>query len=537
MREASPRPLPPGSADTVAAALTCQARKAGDRTFLVFEGADGTTATRTYSESELRANRAARLLQRLGVRRGDTFHVHLANSLEFFDCWFGAARIGAIMVPTSPLSTAEELTYIIGHAEPALTITSPDLVDVILAARRLGAEVTHLLVTGPWVTGPSGRSFEEELSRENDTLPNAPAPGPLDVVAMLYTSGTTSRPKGVLVTNANYMHVGETMAQFLRLRPDDRQLVVLPLFHANAQYYSTMSALVTGASVAVMERFSASRWGQQAARHGATVASLFAAPIRMILAQPADPADRTNQLRVALFAQNLAEEQLEAFQQRFGCGLLQIYGMTETIAPPTLNPLFGERRNVSIGRPALWARLRIVDETGGDVNSGQVGELLVGGEPGTTLMAGYYKDPVATVTAMNDGWLSTGDNVRVDADGYLYFVDRGKDMIKCAGENVASSEVERVVNAHPAVYESAAIGVPDPIRDELIKVFVVLHAGASATESDIIEWCSARLSKFRVPRFVEFVDTLPRTSVGKVQKHLLRRTGQVQAITQEGISQ
>jgi crotonobetaine/carnitine-CoA ligase len=537
MREVSRPPLAPGSADTVAAALTRQALRPGDQTFLVFEGADGRTAVRTYSESEVRANRAARVLKRLGVRRGDTFHVHLANSLEFFDCWFGAAKLGAIMVPTNPLSTAEELTYIIGHAEPAVTITSPDLVEAVLAARRLGAEVPQLLVTGTGITGTSGLSFEEEMSRESAAPPDTPAPGPLDVVTMLYTSGTTSRPKGVLVTNANYLHVGEAMAQFLRLRPEDRHLVVLPLFHANAQYYSTMSALVTGASVAVMERFSASRWGQQAARHGATVASLFAAPIRMILAQPANSADGMNHLRVALFAQNLTEEQLEAFQHRFGCELLQIYGMTETIAPPTLNPLCGKRRNMSIGRPALWARLRIIDETGSDVHPGQVGELLVGGEPGTTLMAGYFKDPEATVDAMSDGWLSTGDNVRVDADGYLYFVDRGKDMIKCAGENVASSEVERVVNAHPAVFESAAIGVPDPIRDESIKVFVVLHAGARATERDIIEWCAARLSKFRVPGFIEFVDTLPRTSVGKVQKHLLRRTGQQQAITQEGIGQ
>ena len=338
----------------------------------------------------------------------------------------------------------------------------------------------------------------------------------------MYTSGTTSRPKGVLVTHANYLHVGEVVAQHLRVTPDDRMLITLPLFHANAQYYSTMSALVTGSGVIVMARFSASRWASVAKSHQATLASLFAAPIRMLLAQPRNEEDARNQLRAVLFSQNVTEEQLAEFEERFDCPLLQLYGMTETIAPPTLNPLYGERRNMTIGRPTLGARLRVVGEDGAEVKDGEVGELLVGGEPGTTLMAGYLGDDDATRAALVDGWLRTGDNVRVDEAGYLHFVDRAKDMIKRAGENVAASEIESTLNSHPAVFESAAIGVADAMRDEAIAAFVVLANEASVTENELTEWCASRLAAFKVPGSIEFVDSLPRTSVGKIQKEELR---------------
>ena len=171
--------------------------------------------------------------------------------------------------------------------------------------------------------------------------------------------------------------------------------------------------------------------------------------------------------------------------------------------------------------------MRVVDEQGHDASEGEVGELLVAGEPGTTLMAGYLGDEEATQEAITDGWLHTGDNVCVDGDGYFHFVDRAKDMIKRAGENVAASEIESVVNSHPAVFESAAIGVPDEMRDEAIKVYVVLSNGASATLDDLTAWCATRLARFKLPGSIEFVDSLPRTSVGKIRKEVLRDGGRV----------
>jgi crotonobetaine/carnitine-CoA ligase len=178
---------------------------------------------------------------------------------------------------------------------------------------------------------------------------------------------------------------------------------------------------------------------------------------------------------------------------------------------------------MSIGRPTLGARLRVVTEDGIDASNGEVGELLVGGDPGTTLMAGYLGDEDATREALVDGWLHTGDNVRVDEDGYFHFVDRAKDMIKRAGENVAASEIESAINDHPAVFESAVIGVPDAIRDEAIQAHVVAVGGTNLTEEDLIQWCTSRLASFKVPGSIFFVDELPRTSVGKIQKDKLRQ--------------
>jgi len=298
---------------------------------------------------------------------------------------------------------------------------------------------------------------------------------------------------------------------------------VLPVFHGNAQYYSSMSALVTGASVGLSPRFSASRWSEQATALDATVASLFAAPIRMILAQDRSGFDRAHRLRVTLFAQNVSEAQLVEFEERFGTALVQLYGMTETVVPPMINPLYEDRRGTSIGRPLPGVAVRIVDEqTHDDVAPGESGELLVGGDPGITMMAGYLGDTDATAKAIRDGWLHTGDVVRADEDGYLYFVDRAKDMIKRAGENVACGEIERVAGEVAGVLEAAAVGVPDAMRDEAIHLYVVERPGATVSSEQVMEHCREHLARFKVPDAVHVVDTLPRTSVGKIQKHLLR---------------
>ncbi len=493
--------------DTVASVLRAQAAARGDATFMVFEREPGSVEEITYREMLQRAERAAGALHRLGVRPGERFSVHLSNAPEFFDMWFAAALLGAAMVPSNPLCTVDELAYHFDHGGCRVCITQPDLLDV--AQQAAGDRVTVISIADPWVL-------------DSDVAPVVEVE-PTDVLGVLYTSGTTSRPKGVLITHANYLHVGDSVAEHVRLRPDDRNLIVLPMFHANAQYYSSMSALVTGASIALAPRFSASRWSEQAAVLEATVASLFAAPMRMILAQEPRSFDRVHRLRLGLFAQNVTEEQLAAFEERFSVPMAQLYGMTETVAPPTVNPVYGERRGHSIGRPISSVRVRVVDADGNDVRAGEVGELLVEGEPGRTVMLGYLDNDEATSAALRDGWLHTGDSVQCDDEGYLYFVDRRKDMIKRAGENVATGEVERVVNDHPSVFESAAYGVPDSMRDEAIHVAVVLHKGTELSAGELLAHCRERLAKFKVPDEVHFVESLPRTSVGKIQKHLLRQ--------------
>jgi crotonobetaine/carnitine-CoA ligase len=283
-----------------------------------------------------------------------------------------------------------------------------------------------------------------------------------------------------------------------------------------------MPALIVGASIAVMERFSASRYFSQATRYDCTLGSLFAAPMRMLLAQPPSPTHRQHRLRLVIFAQNLSERQLAEWDDRFGAPLMQIYGMTEQLGHPLANPLDYQRDNMTIGLPSLGWQVRLVDDDGNDVEDGEVGQILVRGEPAVSLMKGYFKNPAATAEAIRDGWLWTGDNARVNEHGFVCFVDRAKDMIKRSGENVAASEVEAVLKNHPAVFDAAVIGIPDPIRDEAIKAFVILRDGASATAQELIGWCADRLARFRVPEVIEFRAEFPRTSVGKIQKHVLR---------------
>jgi crotonobetaine/carnitine-CoA ligase len=261
----------------------------------------------------------------------------------------------------------------------------------------------------------------------------------------------------------------------------------------------------------------------QVREHGATHTSLVAMLVRTLLARPREVADREHALRRVTYAINVSTAEKEAFEERFGIELLNGYGLSEAMTEVTLCPVYGARRWPSIGPPALGRQVRVVDPDGRDVPTGVVGEIIVHGVPGRTIMKEYYKDPEATAATIVDGWLHTGDNGSFDEAGYLYFFDRGKDMIKRAGENISASEVETVLADHPDVAVAAVIGVPDPIRDEAVMAFVVARPGATLTAEDVVAHCEQRLAPFKVPTIVDVCDELPMTAIGKVEKKLLRR--------------
>lgn len=477
--------------ETVAGLLARHAAEPA-RVFAVL--ADGTEVT--YAQQLARSRLVAAGLAQKGIRPGDRVHVQLGNCRQFVDVWFATALGGTVLVPTNPQSSDDELAHVLDDSGAAISI-------------RSAAEVDALAAAGDAAGDADGAA--EPADHRPDRL-----------AAILYTSGTTSRAKGVRVTDANYVAVGRAVADHLAVTAADRWLIVLPLFHANAQYYCVMSALVRGASVAVADRFSASGWGRQAHQLDATLASLFAAPVRMILAHPGSADDRANRLRLVLFAQNLQPEEARSFEERFGTRLVQLYGMTETVLPPTMNSLDGSRRWESIGRPLAGVRVDLLDADGQPVRPGDVGEMVVSGRPGETVADGYWNNPAATAEVFTERGLRTGDLARRDGAGLLYFVDRAKDMIKRGGENVSAGEVERVAGEHPAIAECVAVGVPDPVRDEAIKLVVVVRPGHEVTEEEIVSWCRDRLSPFKVPSFVSFIDALPRTSVGKIRKAELR---------------
>ena len=486
-----------------------------DRPFLAFEDPSGATTAWTYGEFDAVVAGTAGSLWARGVRPGSCVHLALANSPTFVAIWLAAARLGAWIVPSDPRATAPELAGHMARTGPVVGLCGAERADAYTDAAAGGFEVIVVDEADP-VVPPALRGQPVDAS----VSPRPPSPE--DRLAVMFTSGTTSAPKGVEVTQANYAFAGDVMAAAAALRADDRQLVVLPLFHANAQYYSFAAAISVGASVALVHAFSAGGFLAQAARHGATHASLFAAPMRMILLRGATPVDGLR-LRHVWYAQNVTDDQYAELAALLGCRPRQLYGMTETI-PAVLTNRAVAPVPASMGVPTLGCEVDLRAPDGGPVPPGETGEVVVGGRRGLTLFSGYLDDPATTSASFAGGWFLTGDRAHRDAHGRFFFDGRNSDVLKVAGENVSVVEIESVLSAHVAVLEAAVIGEPDPVRDEVPVAFVVLRPDAQAIDVDeLAQWCAQRLSKPKRPARIEVVDELPRTSVGKIRKFLLKR--------------
>ncbi len=479
-----------------------------DEAFLVFEAPDETITEWTYGEFDSIVARMATELTSHDVGPGSSVHLALANCPTFVAAWLAANRLGAWIVPSDPMSRTPELVDHVGRTDPDVGFCARGRVDEYgpAAGDRPQFRIDETDATFAWLP-------VEEFT-------DWPTPALTDRAAVMFTSGTTGRPKGVEITQANYAFAGATMAAAASLSPDDRQLVVLPLFHANAQYYSFASAIWIGASVALIHAFSASGFLRQAARHGATCASLFAAPLRMILAR-GGPVDGVR-LRHCWFAQNVTDDQYETIARWFGCRPRQLYGMTETI-PAVLTDTAADPMCDSMGFVTDGCDVELHDADGTPTRPGAIGEIVVGGRRGITLFAGYLDDPDVTAASFRDGWFLTGDRARRDVEGRWYFDGRRSDVLKVAGENVSTVEVEAVVTAHPGVLEASVVGAPDPVRDEVPVAFVVPADPADPpTIDELTSWCAERLGKAKVPRDFTILDELPRTSVGKIRKFLLK---------------
>jgi carnitine-CoA ligase len=477
--------------------------------FLRFEGPSGAVQEWSYAEFDELVGRVATSLVQHGVAPGCAVHLALTNSPAFVAAWIATVRLGAWLVPSDPMGRTPELAGHIERTRPA----------VGLYATARGNE--YLPAAAAMLSIAIDEADTELRQFDGPPFTDWPRLGVRDRAAVMFTSGTTGRPKGVEITQANYAFAGKVMAEAARLQSQHRQLVVLPLFHANAQYYSFASAIWTGASVALMHTFSASRFVTQASEHRATHASLFAAPIRMILARGATPVDGMR-LQHCWYAMNISDDQYQVLVDLFGCKPRQLYGMTETI-PAVLTDEAADPLPSSMGFVTPGCEIDVHDGHGRAVTDGEVGEIVVGGEPGITLFAGYLDDPDTTAASFADGWFRTGDRARRDAGGRHYFDGRRADVLKVAGENVSTVEVEQVLTAHPAVLEAAVIGMPDPVRDEVPVAFVVAaDPFRPPTVGELFDWCEERLTKSKRPRDITFVAELPRTSVGKIRKFLLK---------------
>ncbi len=469
--------------------------------FLAFEGPDGSTTAWTYGEFDVVVSRCAAHLATHGVTRGSAVHVALTNSPAFVALWLATVGLGAWIVPSDPMGATPELAGHIRRTSPVVGFCASARADTYRAAATDGLPVVEI-DEADTTLGVFGA----------DQLGEWPTPDLRDRAAVMFTSGTTGLPKGVEITQANYAFAGTVMAEAAGLGPEHRQLVVLPLFHANAQFYSFASAIAVGASVALMHTFSASRFLSQSASHGATHASLFAAPIRMILSRSEPPAGPVG-LQHCWYAMNITPGQHDTLTDWLGCRPRQLYGMTETL-PAVLTEPADDPRPDSMGMVTPHCLVEIHD-----------GEIVVGGEPGITLFAGYLDDPDTTKSSFDDGWFCTGDRATREPDGRFLFDGRRSDVLKVAGENVSTVEVEQVLGAFPGVLEVAVVGQHDEIRDEVPVAFVVAEdATVPPDVAAMHAWCAERLTKSKRPRDITLVDKLPRTSVGKIRKFLLRDT-------------
>lgn len=488
-------------------------QRAPDAPFLVFERPDGGVASWTYAEMDDLVRRAATFLHANGVTQGSAVHLALTNSPAFVALWLAAINLRAWIVPSDPMGTSAELAGHLARTTPTIGVCAASRAHTYRAAvATLPAAVRVVEVD----------EADNELAVfGGERTERWPVADLHDRAAVMFTSGTTGAPKGVEITQANYAFAGATMAAAAGLAAHHRQLVVLPVFHANAQYYSFASAIWAGASVALMHTFSASGFLTQAARHGATHASLFAAPIRMILSRGATPVPGLH-LEHCWYAMNVSDDQYEVLSGLLGCRPRQLYGMTETI-PAVLTDRPDQPVPSSMGFVTDGCEVDVQRADGTSVPPGEVAEIVVRGVPGITLFAGYLDDPATTAASFRDGWFLTGDRARRDESGRFCFDGRRADVLKVAGENVSTVEVEQVLAAHPGVLEAAVVGVADDVRDEVPVGFVVpADPAAPPTVADLHAWCAERLTKAKRPRDITLVDELPRTSVGKIRKFLLR---------------
>jgi carnitine-CoA ligase len=477
--------------------------------------------TWTWQAFDVQVEKTAALFVELGVRKGDRVAVMGRNSDCHVLVLFAVARIGAIMVPVNPEFGRDEAAYVLGHAEVSGVVANSDLLGV---ARDASAG----LARAPWFLtfdAPADGVASLQEAAERAPLETLPAAGGADdTVLIVYTSGTTGFPKGAMHSQRNFVLGGEAFVQRVYLQPDDRVMIVLPLFHINALFYSVAGTLAAGCSMVIVPRFSASSFWQTAADYGATEVNIIEAIGTILKNRPRSEFRSDHRLRAVYGVRHGTEA---TFRDEFRIPhLIGGYGMTE-IPGVTCNPLEGLRKPGSMGpvgrhpdptRP--WAQCRVVDDQGLDVGADEEGELLV---KTPIVTQGYFRDPDQTRLAFVDGWFRTGDLVRRDEDGYFFFVSRKNDIIRRRGENIAGAELDRVVGAHPAVHEAAAIPVPAELGEDDILVAVVLKPGETATAHDIARWCGERLAAQKVPRYVLFVDALPHTPTHKVAKVLLRK--------------
>jgi len=482
-----------------------------------------------WSEAAAEVERLRLAYAAAGYGHGHRVGLLLENRPAFLYHWFALNALGASVVPVNAEMRAAELAYLIGHSGICLAVTLPQRADDLAAAAQ--KEGCTLRIAG---------SQDTDFPPAPEAPPHAGEPvGAGTECALLYTSGTTGRPKGCMLDNAYFLRAGQWYAGLdgvCEVRPDrERIMTPLPLNHVNAMAFSTMVVLVAGGCLVQLDRFHPKSWLQSARESGATIVHYLGVMPAMLLAAAPSAADREHAIRWG-FGAGVDRKNHAPFEERFGFPLVEAWAMTETGAAACImaNREPREVGTSCFGRPEDFVEVRLVDDEGREVPDGTPGELLVrssGDDPRRHFFRGYLKDAAATQEAWAGGWFHTGDMVRRDAQGSLYFVDRKKNVIRRSGENISAVEVESVLNQHPAVKASAVAATPDAVRGDEVLACIVTHAPIDAASqpalaAGIVAHALAQLAYYKAPGYIAFVDALPLTSSQKIQRGELRALAQ-----------
>jgi long-chain acyl-CoA synthetase len=464
--------------------------------------------TLSYRELDEASAQVAGLLAARGVGPGDPIAIMLPNVPEFAVVYFGVLRAGGAVVPMNPLLKAREVAYYLGDSGASVIFAwAAAGAEVELGAKEVGAEV---IIVDP-------ATFAEVLAGA-DSQPQVVDRAGDDTAVILYTSGTTGRPKGAELTQANLIKNAEVFGgDLLQLGPDDVIFGGLPLFHSFGQTCTLNTAVAAGAVLTVLPRFDPAQALGILAEHRVTVFAGVPTMYSALLHVP-DRADYdVSALRVCVSGgAAMPIEVLRQFEGAFGGIILEGYGLSETSPVASFNHPGRERKPGSIGTPIRGVEMRVVDDAGAELGQGEVGEIAIRGH---NIMKGYWNQPEATAAAISaDGWFRTGDIGQVDEDGYYYIVDRKKDLIIRGGYNIYPREVEEVLYEHPAVAEAAVVGMPDPSLGEEVGAAVVLKPSASVSPDELRAFVKAQVAAYKYPRRVWFVEALPKGPTGKILK-------------------
>jgi carnitine-CoA ligase len=513
---------------TIGHVLAAKAAECGPRTGLLWED-------RRYSFADLhtRTNRYANGFLRAGIRKGTHVAVMLANCPEFLFVVWGLGKIGAVAVPLNTAAKGELLSYFLDQSDTETLIAGAEFLPRLGEVLPKLPRIKTVYCLG---TQDAGRDAPvpildlKALEHASDLAP------PLDAVAfsdpsyIIYTSGTTGPSKGVVSPQAQGLNVGRHLVAQYGYTRDDIIYTCLPLFHVNALWYSANAALWADAALALAPRFSVSQFWDDIGRTRATQFNALGVMASLLLKQPPSAAERTHNVRQSMVVP-LSKETYRAYGERFGLKVTSLFAATETFAVTIFTPSDPETKGASAGHPHDLADIAIVDDADQPVPAGEVGEICVRPQQPWISMLGYYKMPEATLAAYRNQWFHTGDRGFLDTDSYLWFVDRKKESIRRRGENISAFEVEMLIAKHEAVHEVAAVAVASDLSEDDVMVYVVKKPGEVLTEIQLVEFCASTMSYFMVPRYVAFIDVLPKTASEKIEKYKLKQLAEATRAT------